>query len=273
MKTIAVVSEKGGVGKTTLAVTLAGGLAARGRRVLLIDADSQGHCALAFGLGKSDDFASLLKASSDRKIYGTGYMAFVAPGRWQTKKGRNILRPYFEAAAGGKLFLVRSNDQTAFVSERVGVKSLADWLQYLDEVDICLIDTGPTLSGMTAIVYEAADCAIVPVRPEPWPVDGLISTIKRAEQAEVPLLGIVPTMVKIGPGRKPVAEHRRYLGLLQEAAKEGGWRVFSAIQDRIRWSEATIMGKMVYQLNDAIARGQALRLIMEVEEALNGAQT
>ena len=52
MKTITILNEKGGVGKTTLAITVAAGLAARGHRVLLLDSDAQGHATISLRLRK-----------------------------------------------------------------------------------------------------------------------------------------------------------------------------------------------------------------------------
>ena len=65
MITLAILNEKGGVGKTTLAVTVAAGLAARGRRVLLIDADAQGHATRALGLAKYPGLYELLVREAD----------------------------------------------------------------------------------------------------------------------------------------------------------------------------------------------------------------
>ena len=56
MKIFSIVNEKGGVGKTTVAVTASAGLAARGHRVLLLDADAQGHATRALGLRKYPGF-------------------------------------------------------------------------------------------------------------------------------------------------------------------------------------------------------------------------
>ena len=52
MKIITLLNEKGGVGKTTIATHIAAGLAIRGQRVVLVDADPQGHATIAFGLTK-----------------------------------------------------------------------------------------------------------------------------------------------------------------------------------------------------------------------------
>jgi chromosome segregation ATPase len=55
MITIAIANQKGGVGKTTTAVSLAHGLSVKGKEVLLVDADPQGHCALFLGLSQNPD--------------------------------------------------------------------------------------------------------------------------------------------------------------------------------------------------------------------------
>ena len=60
MKIITLLNEKGGVGKTTLATHLAAGMAIRGKRVILVDADPQGHATIAFGLSKEPGFYDLI---------------------------------------------------------------------------------------------------------------------------------------------------------------------------------------------------------------------
>ena len=60
MRSIAVVSRKGGVGKSTSAVHLSAGLAAAGRRVLLIDVDTQGHCSVMLGVEPSSGLGSVI---------------------------------------------------------------------------------------------------------------------------------------------------------------------------------------------------------------------
>ena len=68
MRTIAVMNQKGGVGKTTTSVNLAAGLATKGKRVCLIDLDPQGHASLHLGVEAANDSSTIYQVFSGEKI-------------------------------------------------------------------------------------------------------------------------------------------------------------------------------------------------------------
>lgn len=95
MKVIAIVNEKGGVAKTTTAVTVACGLAARRRRVVLIDTDEQGHVCRALGLAKAPGFFELMQRNKPWKdvLVPIPPEKFLAPGRARMSGGHLLIVP------------------------------------------------------------------------------------------------------------------------------------------------------------------------------------
>src|SRR5262245_38063200 len=81
MRTIAVMNQKGGVGKTTTSVNLAAGLAARGRRVCLIDLDPQGHASMHLGVEPTGSMPTIYQVFAGEKTLAD-VRHLVAPNLW-----------------------------------------------------------------------------------------------------------------------------------------------------------------------------------------------
>ena len=88
MRTITVMNQKGGVGKTTTAVNLAAGLAARGRQVCLIDLDPQGHASMHLGVEPTGSTPTIYQVFTGEKTLAE-IRQLVAPGLWVAPAIRN----------------------------------------------------------------------------------------------------------------------------------------------------------------------------------------
>lgn len=199
MKVIICISEKGGVGKTTNAVTLACGYAAAGQKVLLIDTDVQGHVATAFGYGKVGDFFQLmhLRAPWQQVLKQIPAEKYLPPG---TAIG----------SAKGMLLAVLGNADTRALPYTMTPDALTlhKRLQELLplNLDKVIIDCGPAAGLIHLLLYTASDYALFFTQPEYLAFDGLTEAISHMESANgirlskgmppVQMLGIVPTMIK-----------------------------------------------------------------------------
>lgn len=155
MHVIAIANQKGGVGKTTTVVNLAAGLAAAGKRVLVVDMDAQGHSTLALLAGAPQrSMAHVLVgqcALADIVAESTTPGVWIAPGDYEL--------------AGADLWLV-----TRTARENV-LKRALDALA--PQFDIALIDTSPALGMLTVNSLVAARHVLVPVSPEFYSLAGL----------------------------------------------------------------------------------------------------
>lgn len=187
MKTIVIANQKGGVGKTTTAITLAHGLARHERRVLLVDCDPQGQVATF--LGKSQE---------------SGLFDLLVGGRSLDE----VMRP---AAIPGyprpHLFLVPGDKRTATAqivlsAEGFRIQALTEALSPLAEqsqMDFVVIDTSPSIGLLQEAAIYAADWLIVPCAadyPSVEGVAGVLHTMKAvgARGGGCLLLGVLPTM-------------------------------------------------------------------------------
>ena len=193
MKTISLINEKGGVGKTTLSVHLAAGLAAQGHTVVLIDSDPQAHAGYQLGVKESTGFHDLLvrNASWDAVLRPVDPARFLPEGD----------------SGNGRLFVLPSNIETRVVPMLVGeatlLKERLDELK--DTVDYVVIDTSPTPSLVHAMIHLATDAILYPTQVESLALEGLSKSIthmkalnKHRELAglrEVIMAGVQPMMV------------------------------------------------------------------------------
>ncbi len=233
MVTITLLMEKGGVGKTTLATTIAAGLAIQGKRVLVIDADGQGHATRILGA---------------KPVPGL-YDLMVREAEWQ--KVLLLIKPeQYNPAGTGMLALLPGNHETMLIPGAVEDAFLLHTrIHELENIfDAVIIDTSPTPSLLNASILFATDYVLVPSRMEYLSLQSLKSSMKTIENfskqrslrggSAVNTIGIVPTGY-----RSNTTEHTANLDLVRQTY---GDLVMPPIHDRIVWSEASVNQKSVF---------------------------
>jgi chromosome partitioning protein len=225
-RVISVVNQKGGVGKTTTAINLGAALAEVGRRVLLIDFDSQ--ASMTTGLG--------IKGAALREQYGSiWYLLNDSEAKLEdfilksTVPGLDFIRGHEDLAAA----------EAAFVSEIAKEHKLRKLLApVLDKYDVILIDCSPSLGTLTVNALTASNGVIIPMECEYFAVLGLSlvkKTIKENTNPELQILGILATMFE-----RKTSHSREVLELID---KEFPDEVFDTIISRtVRFSESTVAG-------------------------------
>lgn len=161
MRVIAVVNQKGGCGKTTTTVNLAGCLSADGSRVLVIDLDPQAHATLALGVDPEEPDENLYEVLSD--LGGGAHL-----GRVILEVGDDL----FLAPSG----IVLSALEQKLAAERADSRTerLAAALEALpDEFDFVLIDCPPNVGLLTFNALRAADEVIVPLETSRFAIHGV----------------------------------------------------------------------------------------------------
>jgi chromosome partitioning protein len=161
MRTIAVVNQKGGCGKTTVSINLASALAGMGHRTLLVDMDPQSHCAV--GLAVPED-----------QIEQSIYDVLISTSRNEPIKLSEVLWQISD-----RLELAPASiDLSAFEQQMVGITerecSLKNVLAEVnDEYDYAIVDCPPAVSLLTFNALRAATDAIVPVETGYFALHGL----------------------------------------------------------------------------------------------------
>lgn len=279
MKVITIGNEKGGVGKTTTAITLAVGLTALGYNVLLMDTDPQGHCSEGLGIfgedGKPMDNLAVylnMRLVMRRKYPITELLVEVPLVGLEEygEKGKLLLFPSSIQTAMAGIQVEMSgliSPEHKIASSRLGEVLLPE-LEALG-IDYVIIDTSPTVSLLTPLLLAMSDYVLIPSVPEALSVHGVARIISNmallASIHDAEVLGIVPTMVQPNTG-----EHKAQLDMLVAAYKDLVW-ADCAIGKSIRWAEAQEAKVSILQYTpDHPSAAQGWNLVERVLEVVNG---
>ena len=234
-KTIAIVNQKGGVGKTTTCVNLAAALKEEGARVLVCDFDPQANATSGFGVDKT---------TASPNIYDV------------LINGADVKRAVVETPYGD--VLPANKALTGATVEMIGIDKreylLKNALEQLsDRYDYILIDCPPSLELLTLNSLCAADTIMVPVQCEYYALEGLsdllstIRIVKRSLNPAIELEGVVLTMYD---GRTNLS-----MQVAEEVKRHFPGQVYATVIPRnVRLSEAPSYGKPV-SAYDSLSRG------------------
>jgi len=246
-RTYTLVNQKGGVGKTTTAISLAAYLALLGQRVLLVDLDPQANATSSLGIDK-------------QKVGGGVYEVLIngdAPSAHilQSAKLKLALLPASPALAGAEVELVNALAREQQL--RAGLKSIE--AQY----DYVLIDCPPSLGLITLNGLVAArHGVIIPVQAEYLALEGLgqlahtITRVRGALNANLTIRGVVVTMYD---GRTQLSQQ-----VAEEVRKHFPGKVFRALIPRsVRLAEAPSHGLPISAYAASSPGGVAYRALAE----------
>ena len=161
MRTIAIINQKGGCGKTTVSINLAAALAAKGNRTLLVDMDPQSHCAVGL-------------AVPEEQIEQSIYDVLIGTGRGEPMRINEILWQIcerFELAPSGIDLAAFEQQMTGIVDRENCLRKVLEGIQ--DDYDYVIIDCPPSVSLLTFNALRAATDVIVPVEMGYFSLHGL----------------------------------------------------------------------------------------------------
>jgi chromosome partitioning protein len=249
---IAVLNQKGGVGKTTTTINLAAYLSRNGRSVLICDMDPQGNTTSGLGTDKH---------KLESTLYDVLFSRADAAKTIKEVSGQGVfILPSNAELAGAEVELVQTQNREYML------KHVLDKLDY----DYILIDCPPSLGLLTVNALTAAHDVLIPVQAEYYALEGLsqlLSVITQVRQALNPNLNILGVVVTMFDKRTSLSDQVK-----SELDKHFGSKMFSTVIPRnVRLAEAPSFGKSIAEHDKWSKGARAYKaLARELEKRVNG---
>jgi chromosome partitioning protein len=236
MKVFAIANQKGGVGKTSVAVNLSATLAHYGQSVLLVDLDPQGNATTGSGIDKS---------AVDRTLYGVLLGEYgVAEARVRAEGGFDVL-PANRELAGAEIELIDIDEREYRLKNALA--------PIANDYTFVVIDCPPALNMLTVNALTAADAVIIPMQCEYYALEGLsdlVGTLRKVKANLNPGIEIEALVRTMYDPRSSLT-----MQVSNEIKSHFGDKVFDTVIPRnVRIAEAPSFGKPVI-LHDPASKG------------------
>lgn len=262
MRSIAVINQKGGVGKTTSSVNLAAALVRAGRRVLLIDLDPQGHATLHVGVEVGPE---------DKTIYDvlTRGAALAEAARYVDDKLAVV--PSSIDLAAAELELAETQDRELTLARKLDA--------YREHYDVLIIDSPPSLGLLSVNALAAAREVIIPLQPHFLALQGLgrlletVTLVRDSVQPGLRVTGVVLCMCESGTrlAQEVCSDVEAFLSQAEPAVPWYGARVFNTrIRRNIKLAECPSFGKTIFEYAPSSHGAEDYRALAEEIEAAAG---
>jgi chromosome partitioning protein len=241
MRTIAVMNQKGGVGKTTTSVNLAAALADMGRRVCVIDLDPQGHASLHLGVEPFGDAVTVYDIFAGRRPLAAA-RRMVAANLWVVPSNLDL--------AAAELELVDAKNREVVLRQAIQEMTAQDPFDYI------VMDCPPSLGVLTVNALTAATEVFIPLQPHFFALQGLsklfqtTALVARRLNRDLKVTGVALCLYESGT-RLATDVTDDLTSFLEQSDPNAPWagaKIFdSRIRRNIKLAEAPSFGQSIFR--------------------------